>query len=85
MSIWNDDKLADNLAKKTFLIAHLQEDEINITELEDVLTDIFRKNRNILSPKDRKDSRAQALASNIRRLIRIYDYIKYGKNQRRID
>ena len=70
-SIWENNSYS--LEKKTRFIAHLYESEIDINELEDVLKEIFKSNINILS--DGKTSER----TNIRRLIRIFDYLKYYK------
>ncbi len=57
-------------------IAHLEEDKINIEDLEKILIEIFKKDNDIL------ESNNNSLKSNLRRAIRIYDYLKYGKNKR---
>ena len=77
MAIWDNDNL--DLKKKTYYIAHLTESQIDIDDLEKILIDIFHHDHDILYAKNKGD---QSLVSNIRRLIRIYDYIKYGKNKR---
>lgn len=53
-------------------IAYLKEEKINVDELEDVLTEIFKKDNNIF------ESNNERLKSHLRRCIRIYDYLKYG-------
>ena len=63
----------DSLEKATRLIAHLPEKDINVEELEIVLNEIFENDINIL-----QDSKP-AIRTNIRRLIMIYDYLKWGK------
>lgn len=69
--IWEGEKGV--LEKATQLIAYLPEESIRVEELESVLREIFEKDRKILqSPKT-------ALRTNIRRLIMIYDYLKWGK------
>jgi len=70
LSIWNDINIIDNLTKRLSLIAHLEENEINIDDLERILFDIFSKEPNILST---------IYSTDVRRLIRIYDYLKFGK------
>jgi vancomycin permeability regulator SanA len=67
--IWINEK---NLEKATRLIAHLEESQINVDELEDVLKKIFESRPTIL------DDGAQAERTNIRRLIRIFDWLKYS-------
>ena len=54
-------------------IAYLQEEKINVNELENVLTEIFRKDNNIF------ESDNERLKSHLRRCIRIYDFLQYGK------
>ena len=56
------------------MIAHLTEEQIVLDELGAVLLEIFSENVNVL--KDTKSSNAR---TNIRRLISIYDYLKWGK------
>ena len=54
-------------------IAHLDEKKINVEDLEKILIEIFKKDNNVLESND------NSLKSNLRRAIRIYDYLKYGK------
>ena len=68
--LWNDFKT--DLAKATRLIPFLGKDKIELDEIESVLQELFI-NKNILD-SDEKD-----LRTNIRRLIKIYDYLKYYK------
>ena len=56
------------------LIAHLEQNEINIDELESHLKSIFISNGNILETATSNER------TNLRRLIRIYDYLKYKQN-----
>ena len=72
MQIWENEK--NNLERATRLIAHLTEEQIVLNELGAVLLEIFSENVNVL--KDTKSSNAR---TNIRRLISIYDYLKWGK------
>ncbi|MGB4659902.1 MAG: SIR2 family protein [Mobilitalea sp.] len=69
--IWKREK--DNLEKGTRLIAYLPEAQIDIEQLEFVLKELFEDNINILI-----DSKPN-IRSNIRRLILMYDYLKWGK------
>lgn len=69
--IWNQEK--DSLERATRLISHLGEEQINVVELEDVLKNLFEEDVNILQ---NVDSQAR---THIRRLIMIYDYLKWGK------
>lgn len=63
----------ESLERATDLIAHLHEKDIDVNELESVLKEIFENDVNVL--RDSKSS----IRTNIRRLIRIYDYLKWGK------
>jgi hypothetical protein len=69
--IWDNEK--DDLCKAAFLIAHLKSEQINIKDLEIILYNIFNDNRDILETK----ISSTLLKTNIRRLIRIYDCLKY--------
>ena len=68
--IWNQER--GSLEKATRLISHLTEKQMNVDELESVLLEIFEENVNVL--QDAGNAR-----THIRRLIRIYDYLKWGK------
>lgn len=69
--IWNQEK--GLMSKALRLIAHLEQDQIDIKELEDVLREIFEEDVNVLQNVSSNER------SDIRRLIRIYDYLKWGK------
>lgn len=69
--IWEQEKMS--IGKALRLIAYLEEDQIVISELEDVLKEIFEVDVNVLQNVDTNER------SDIRRLIRIYDYLKWGK------
>ena len=73
LEIWN--KKDESLEKRTRLIAYLTEDQIDVGELEAVLRELFSKNKNILQEE------TPAVKTNIRRLIMIYDYLKWGKKK----
>ena len=73
MDIWNIK--AATLEKKTWLVAHLPKEKISIDELETVLKNLFEQNRNILYEE------TTPVKTNIRRLILIYDYLKWGKRK----
>lgn len=60
-----------DICKTTLYIAHLEASEIDIGELEQFLKSLFTQNPDILLDN------LKGLATNIRRLIRIYDYMKY--------
>lgn len=71
-----EDILSDNgipLDNKCLLIACLKEEQTRIDELENFLKGLFQDNLNILHDKTVNSN----LKSNIRRLIRIYDYLKW--------
>lgn len=63
----------NSFEKATRLIAHLEEKEIILDDLEGYLKSIFSRNKNIL------ETATTAEKTNLRRLIRIYDYLKYAK------
>lgn len=69
--IWENEK--DSLQRATDLIAYLPEDKIDIDELEMVLKDIFNNDVNVLQNSN------SPVRTNIRRLIFIFDYMKWGK------
>lgn len=62
----------NSLEKATRLISHLTEDQMNVDELEDILNEIFGENVNVLQDSG-------SAKTHIRRLIRIYDYLKWKK------
>ncbi|MBQ9135227.1 MAG: SIR2 family protein [Lachnospiraceae bacterium] len=68
--IWEQEK--SSLEKATRLISHLTEEQMNVNELENVLLEIFEENVNVLE-------NGGNAKTHIRRLIRIYDYLKWGK------
>lgn len=68
--IWEQEK--NSLEKATRLISHLTEDQMNVDELEDILNEIFGENVNVLQDSG-------SAKTHIRRLIRIYDYLKWKK------
>lgn len=69
--IWENEK--NDLGRATRLIAYLTEDQIDLTELENILVGLFEEDVNILENVN------SGTRSNIKRLIRIYDYLKWGK------
>lgn len=69
--IWEQEKSSTGKALR--LIAYLEEEQIAIDELEDVLKEIFEADVNVLQNVGTNER------SDIRRLIRIYDYLKWGK------
>lgn len=69
--IWNGEKHFRERALR--LMAHLEENQIDTKELEAVLKELFEKDADILQNVEPNER------SNIRRLIRIYDYLKWGE------
>lgn len=51
----------------------MPEEKINVDELEDVLKEIFNKDVNVLQ------NSIASVRTNIKRLLRVYDYLKWGK------
>lgn len=56
------------------LIAYLNEEDIDLQELEDFLLDFMKQQPDIF-----KTPENSPLKTNFRRLIRIYDWLKYGR------
>ena len=73
LEIWNKEK--QSLERATRLIAHLPESQLQVDELESVLKELFTKDEDILLNSD------PPVRSHIRRLILIYDYLKWGKRK----
>lgn len=69
--IWDQEK--NSLERATRLISHLEETQIEIDELEEVLKGIFSEDVNAFQNVE------SSVRTNIRRLIMIYDYLKWGK------
>lgn len=67
--IWDGEK--SNLQKATLLIAYLEEAQIDLDSLGNILHNIFTDNKEILETAN------TFTKTNIRRLIRIYDCLKY--------
>lgn len=65
-----------NKSKEMLNIAYLSENQIDLKALEAYLKNIFESNSNALNPKNSKSD----YRTNLRRLIRIYDYLK-GKEK----
>ncbi|MDE5862794.1 MAG: SIR2 family protein [Lachnospiraceae bacterium] len=69
--IWQQEK--DSIEKATRLMAHLEEQKIDVDELEKILRKLFEEDINILQ------NVTATARTNIRRLIMVYDYLKWGK------
>ena len=71
--IWIEEK--DNLLKAIRLLGCLPEDHIEIEKYKQILETIFSENNNILSSLDSPNR------SNLHRMIRIYDFLRYGQKK----
>ena len=71
--IWIDEK--GNLMKAIRLLGCLPEDKIDIAQYQNILESIFADNNNILNSLDSPNR------SNLHRMIRIYDFLKYGQKK----
>lgn len=69
--IWTQEKASISRALR--LIAYLDREHMDVYELEDVLKEIFENDVNTLQNVGANER------SDIRRLIRLYDYLKWGK------
>ena len=69
--IWNNEKT--DISRAMYLIAHLEECQIDIDELKEVLVEIFEEDINILK------NIGSAGRTNIRRVIMIYDCLRWKK------
>lgn len=71
--IWQKEK--GNYERATRLMSYLAEDMFDIGELEVVLLEMFETDVNVLQ------NVPAIVRSNIRRLIMVYDYLKWGKEK----
>lgn len=71
--IWIDEK--ENLMKAIRLLGCLPEDKIDIVQYQSILESIFADNNNILNSLDSPNR------SDLHRMIRIYDLLKYGQKK----
>lgn len=69
--IWDQEK--SSMGRALRLIAHLEESQFDIKELEGVLKELFEEDVNVLQ------NVSPNIRSGIRRLVRIYDYLNWGK------
>lgn len=69
--IWNQEK--KSLERALRLMSHLEEAQIVVEELEDVLKEIFSEDVNVLQ------NVSPQIRTHLRRLITVYDYLKWGK------
>ncbi len=61
------------LEKSLEYICLLEEEEIDLTELQEFLADVYRKIPNVLQIKKGQ------VSTNFRRVVKIYDWLMYGK------
>lgn len=71
--IWTDEK--NNFLKAIRLLSYLPEEKIDIEQYQNILETIFKENNSILSSLSSPDR------SNLNRMIRIYDFLKYGQKK----
>ena len=64
-----------NLMRAVRLLGCLPEEKIDVNQYQDILEAIFTENSNILSSLDSPNR------SNLHRMIRIYDFLKYGQKK----
>lgn len=69
--VWEQEK--DNKNKAIRLLGFLPYESVNVDELEQILKEIFGNNPNFISIVEGSNK------SNIRKLIRIYDFLRYKK------
>jgi len=72
-ALWEDKK--ENPKRVYNLLCCLPEEKMDIDLLEEILKDFFSSDPNAL------DTIETATATDIRRLIRMYDYLKWAKNK----
>ncbi len=70
--LWNAEKT--DLKRATRLLGYLTEDKCDVDELYEVLRQILESNENVLNGNTE-------LSINLRRLIRIYDFLRWGKKR----
>lgn len=71
--IWTDEK--NNFLKAIRLLSYFPEEKIDIEQYQNILETIFKENNSILSSLSSPDR------SNLNRMIRIYDFLKYGQKK----
>ena len=71
--VWTQEK--GNLMKAIRLLGCMPEEKINVNQYRSILEAIFTENNNILSSLDSPNR------SNLNRMIRIYDFLKYGQKK----
>ena len=73
LEIWNLEK--GNFFKAIRLLGFLPEESINVDDYQRIIEEIFNENRNILSSLDAQNR------SNLHRMIRIYDFLRYSQKK----
>ena len=73
LQIWEEEK--SNLSRAFRLMSSLPEDKVNPERLETILREILENNPSALDDLPQNDR------STLKKLIRIYDYITYGKTK----
>lgn len=73
MEIWIKEK--SNLLKAIRLLGFLPENKIDVDQYQKILEEIFEENSSILSSLTTNDR------SNLNRMIRIYDFLRYGQKK----
>lgn len=73
LELWSKEK--SNPKRACRLLLCLPEEKVNVDELEQVLNDMFKLDPGILSNK------TMWTPSDVKRLIRIYDYLKWGQKK----
>ena len=71
--LWSDEK--NDTKRAVRLLGYLPERSISADELQLILEEIFRKYDTVF------DEWKSSQVSTLRRLIRIYDFLKYGENK----
>ena len=68
--IWDNEK--SSYSNALLHMAYLEEKQIDVNELEEVLKEIFANRPDILEAGETSEK------TNVRRMIRIYDYLAYA-------
>lgn len=71
--LWDQEK--ENEQKAIRLLGYMPEESMDVNVLENILREIFERTPNCLGAEEFSNN----YKSNIRRLIRIYDFLKYAK------
>lgn len=71
--LWESEK--GNLFKAIRLLGCLPKENIDVDQYQNILEEIFKENSNILSSLDGPNR------SNLNRMIRIYDFLRYGQKK----